>query len=283
MDLRMDLSIEEIQQQYGFRIDLLNATPNPQQLAWLAAHTCVCESDPLTDRLLDERKAGIGLVRNLLQGGKGHYSPLEAPQINFLAIGFNHRTMQQITRHRVGVHFSVQSLRYTSQRFVDWAEKLRVAALEHGLEAIFGPTDIWDVIYESGDSVLLDELEELVYLRPVGEYRDRKGKQYQYSEKERVDDLLDTAYLVYRYANKIRQGYAEEQAAGLLPMDTRQNWAMSFNVRSLMHILDLRAKADAQLEIRLLCELIRPHFESWAPELAYWYCQKRWGKALLAP
>jgi thymidylate synthase (FAD) len=69
----------------------------------------------------------------------------------------------------------------------------------------------------------------------------------------------------------------------MLPFDYRQHWVMSFNLRSLMHLLDLRAKADAQLECQWLCELIWPHFEAWVPEIADWYRKNRWAKARLAP
>jgi thymidylate synthase (FAD) len=54
-------------------------------------------------------------------------------------------------------------------------------------------------------------------------------------------------------------------------------------MRALMHFLDLRAKLDAQLEIRAMCDLIWPHFEEWAPEVAGWYEQHRLHKARLAP
>ena len=40
---------------------------------------------------------------------------------------------------------------------------------------------------------------------------------------------------------------------------------------------------DAQLEIWQLCELMFPHLEAWAPEIAAWYKATRYGKARLAP
>ena len=42
-------------------------------------------------------------------------------------------------------------------------------------------------------------------------------------------------------------------------------------------------KLDAQQEIRELCDLIWPHLQSWAPEIASWYEQSRLHKARLAP
>jgi thymidylate synthase (FAD) len=58
---------------------------------------------------------------------------------------------------------------------------------------------------------------------------------------------------------------------------------VSFNLRSLLHFMDLRAKRDAQLEIQQLCDLMWPHLESWAPEIASWYGTSRLHKARLAP
>jgi thymidylate synthase (FAD) len=54
-------------------------------------------------------------------------------------------------------------------------------------------------------------------------------------------------------------------------------------LRAMLHLLDLRAKADAQLEIRQLCDLMWPHLEAWAPEIAAWYKKTRLTRARLAP
>ena len=72
-------------------------------------------------------------------------------------------------------------------------------------------------------------------------------------------------------------------ARSLIAFDVRQHWVMSANVRSLMHLMDLRAKDDAQLECQQLCDLIFPHFEAWVPAIAAWYKKNRWGKARLSP
>lgn len=177
---------------------------------------------------------------------------LEHPQI-VLNIGwFPHSCMQQIRTHRVGVSFDVQSFRYTGSRILAVAE---------------GNTEVEDVFY----------------LRPVGFYTNREGKKYHYTEEQRSDDLVYCVQAATRYAERIEQGFAEEHARSLIPFDVRQHWVMSANVRSLMHIMDLRAKADAQLEAQQMCELIWPHFEAWVPAIAAWYKDKRWKKAKLAP
>ena len=235
-----------------FKVEVVAQTSNPQQLIWLSAHQCVCEGAAIDDTLPPEDKAGEYAIKHLLAGGRGHYSPLEAPQISFNVIGFNHGTMQQIRTHRIGVHFSVQSGRYTGQRILDVVSGVRDA-------------------------------EEVFYLRPLGEYSDRDGKRYEYEEGMRQGDRAICINLAERYAFKIQEGYSEEHARGLIPFDVRQHFVMSVNVRSLMHLLDLRSKADAQLECRQLCELIFPHFEKWTPAIAQWYKENRLGKAKLSP
>lgn len=81
----------------------------------------------------------------------------------------------------------------------------------------------------------------------------------------------------------IREGLSEEHARDQLPYCLRQHFVVSFNLRSALHFMDLRAKLDAQLEIRQMCELVWPHIVEWAPEVAAWYEKARMHKARLAP
>jgi len=127
------------------------------------------------------------------------------------------------------------------------------------------------------------ELEEVFYLRPLGTYSDRQGKHYEYTSEQRQQDLDWCLEACRRYGSKIAQGFAEEHARGLIPFDVRQHWVMSANVRSLMHLLDLRWKSDAQLEAQQLCEAIWPHFQTWVPAIAAWYGDNRMKKARLSP
>ena len=126
-------------------------------------------------------------------------------------------------------------------------------------------------------------VEEVFYMRPLGFYTDRNGKKYEYTETIRQEDLAWCLEGAKIYARRIAQGFSEEHARSLIPFDVRQHWVMSANVRSLMHLMDLRAKDDAQLECQHLCELIFPHFEAWVPSVAAWYQKNRWGKARLSP
>jgi thymidylate synthase (FAD) len=126
-------------------------------------------------------------------------------------------------------------------------------------------------------------MDEVAYLRPPGIYMNRQGARFEYTDAHRRVDLNIGFQLVCRYHSLLSEGCPEEQARSVLMFDYRQHFVVSFNLRSLMHALDLRAKADAQLEIQALSELLMGEFEKWTPEVAQWYRQKRFGKARLAP
>jgi thymidylate synthase (FAD) len=204
------------------------------------------------DRWPDEHRAGDLLVKHLLAGERGHYGPLEHAQIVFNCGWFPHSVMQQARTHRVGVSFDVQSGRYTGERVC------RVAAGSLSVEEVF-------------------------YMRPEGEYRDREGKAYVYTRMDRDADLVRCENAAYRFASRVSQGCPYEQARGCLPFDIRQHFVVSFSLRALLHFLDLRAKKDAQLEIQQLCNLLMPKLLLWAPEIGSWYAANRLGKARLAP
>jgi len=235
-----------------FRVEVLAQTAKPQGLIWLAMHQDYCEDFVAWEDMSDEGKAGAAVVAHLLGGGRGHYGPLEHPQITFNTGWFPHSVMQQARTHRIGVSFDVQSGRYTSKRIVDVSTGKR-------------------------------EVEEVFYLRPVGEYTDRQGDRYIYTEDARRIDLARCQDAANHYAAQLRAGLSEEHARELVPYAIRQHFVLSANLRSLLHFLDLRAKHDAQLEIRQLCELIWPHLQKWVPEIAAWYERARLHKARLAP
>lgn len=233
-----------------FRVEVIAATPNPQQTIWMAMHQCYSEGSVWDCNLPSEENCGKYIEKHLLN--VGHFSPLEMGSLVFNIVGFPHSVMQQLTRSRVGVSFSVQSSRYTGQRIVDVTEGKRT-------------------------------IDQVFYFRPVGTYTDREGKHYDYTELHRRSDIDLCGVSCIRYANRLSQGFSEEHARGLLPFDFRQNLVMGCNVRSLMALFDRRSPADAQLEIQTLVAMMLPHFEQFTPSIAEWYKTKRWGKNKLAP
>lgn len=237
-----------------FRVEVLAKTPNPQQVIYAAMHQDYTEAFVYDerDKFPSEEACGELIVKRLLAGDRGHFGPMEHPQIVFNCGYFPHSVMQQARTHRVGVSFDVQSYRYTGIQVVD---------------VVDGKKDIEDVFY----------------LRPVGYYSDRQGKKYYYSPEQREEDLQWCLEAAKRYKADFESGMSEEHARGKVPFDYRQHFVVSFNLRSLLHFLDLRYKKDAQLEIQKLCEMMFPHLEEWAPAIAAWYKSTRLGKGRLAP
>jgi len=237
-----------------FRVDVIAQALNPQQVIYAALHQDYNEGFVVAERGTwpNEETSGNIIVKRLLAGERGHYGPLEHAHIVLNCGFFPHSVIQQARTHRVGVSFDVQSFRFQTGG---------VLAVAAGTKPV----------------------EEVFYLRPVGHYSDRQGKRYFYSPEQRQGDLVWCLEAAKRYRTALELGCSEEHARGLLPFDYRQHFVVSFNVRSLMHFLDLRYKANAQLEIQKLCDLMMPHFRVWVPAIAEWYETTRLGKARLAP
>lgn len=236
------------------RVKVLSQTVEPQKLIYAAMHqdySCDFVYGE-RDSFPSEKQCGEIIVKRLLAGDRGHFGCIEHPQITFNCGYFPHSVMQQARTHRIGVSFDCQSYRYTGSQVID---------------VVDGKRDIEDVFY----------------LRPVGNYSDRTGKKYYYSPEQRENDLLWCLEAAKRYKADFEAGMSEEHARGKVPFDYRQHFVVSFNLRSLLHFLDLRYKKDAQLEIQKLCEMMFPHLQEWTPAIAAWYKSNRLGKGKLAP
>jgi len=260
----------------GMSARVIACTPSPQKVIWMAMHQDYSEEPvyphALYGKATEERYGGI-VVNRLLKGGKGHYGCLEHPQITFNWVGIPHSVVQQARTHRIGTSFDIQSFRYTSPKW--YYDLYGDTEGEHYIGR--------DAVGEDGKPRWKSAIEKVLYLRPVGFYTDRQGKRYEYTLEMREDDLEFSHLALCRYGTSVTCGMAEEHARGLLPFDYRQHGVVSFNARSLMHFLDLRGKADAQLEIQALAALCLDEFRRWMPEVAVWYEDNRYGRALLAP
>ena len=239
-----------------FKVEILSQSENPQTTIWQASHQDYSDEFVAHSVTPSESECGRIAIKHLLNGGRGHFGPLEHPQIIFNCGYFPHSVMQQVRTHR-NLSFDVQSFRYTGNS-----------------------------IYELGrgiNSINYADIEKSFYLRPVGQYTDRQGKKYTYTSAHRNKHLHCIELATRQYSEDIDSGLSEEHARGLIPFDVRQHFVMSCNMRSLMHLLDLRAKPDAQLECQWLCDLIMDKFMEWSPEIAAWYKENRFKKGRLAP
>lgn len=235
-----------------FRVEKLRATPNPQQLCWLAMHQDYT-GDAVVDRLdkcPSETKAGEYLVKHCLK--RNHWGVIEHAQISFNCVGFPHHTVMHLRTHRVGTSFDVSSLRYCSQHILDVANNKKTP-------------------------------EDLFFIRQPGFYTDRNGAKYHYTEEDYQDRLVVLHGLVKEYAKSIAKGQSEEHARELISMSIRQNFVLSLNARSLLHLLDVRSTADVQIETVTFTNLLYQCFAEWMPQIAEWYQKTRLGKNKLAP
>lgn len=248
-----------------FEVVVLSQTPDPERVIYQAMHQdysseFVSPASSMPDRY------GEAVIKHLLHGNRGHYGPLEHPQITFAIGYFPHIVMQQARTHRVGVSFDVQSLRYTGKMLDELGAELRDR--------------------EILDEAASDAIQKLFYVPETiakGRAKTRQGMKTIAPEALEIvlEQYRQQAIAYHRLVSEC--GLPYEDARNVIGYGIRQHFVVSFNCRSLMHFLDLRAKADAQGEIQSMCELMLPHFEAWCPHVAQWYKANRWGKARLSP
>lgn len=114
--------------QRELKVKLLSSTPNAREVAFTAIRTCYSHNKPSdlfggTEYEKYQRKEandGEGgtdtdrLFRHII--GSGHTSTLEHITFTFAIEGVSRSLLAQLTRHRVGFGYSVQSQRYVSDQ-----------------------------------------------------------------------------------------------------------------------------------------------------------------------
>ncbi|WP_438444554.1 FAD-dependent thymidylate synthase [Gorillibacterium sp. sgz5001074] len=112
--------------QKRMNVELLSYTPNARKIAFTAIRTCYSPSEPsdlfegAEYERYQEQPASDGqegsdadrLFRHIINSG--HTSTLEHISFTFAIEGVSRVLLAQLTRHRVGFGFSVQSQRYVS-------------------------------------------------------------------------------------------------------------------------------------------------------------------------
>lgn len=237
-----------------FNVAVISRTDNPNELMYAAMHQDY-SADQIIEHNVDERDAGRILVNKLLKGDRGHFGVLEHPSMTFSTGFFPHSVLSQARTHRISISFDVQSFRYSSDSII------RAGQPDFSAEAV----------------------ERAFYLRPMGSYLSRSGKKYTYTRDLRYQDVLECWDSAKKYVERFNLGFSEEHCRGKLPHDYRQHYYFTVNLRSALHFLDLRAKADAQAEIQTLSNLVAMHIQDWCPEIWDYYAAKRYKKAHLSP
>ncbi len=184
------------------------------------------------------------------QLGRGHYGPWEHPHITFTVKGVSRVTMAQITRHR-HMSFDVQS-----QRYVDFSDT----------DAIVPATLLSDDRrHEEYPNVYNED----------GEHFNRDEGHFEMDEQTRshwrnaYKSL--TAESLNFYEDAVDAGIPKEDARFMLPLGTPVNMTFSGNARTMLHLLDMRRKLNAQWEIRELSERLLNELFDWCPYTFKYY------------
>lgn len=238
----------------NFRVELdpHGSSPNPQTAIWIAQHFCVSENHAKSS-VPSETRCGEIILNYELKGNRGHYSVLDQAFAKFNCYGFPHSTMTQIRTHASsGLKVLAQSGRYTGDRFRKVGE---------------GKANVDDVIFIS----------------PEGVYKDRKGNQYEYTSGRRKADLGRAVNACRLFAAKVADGCPYEMAREGFPYEFRQDFCIAGTLRTIFHMLDNRSKKDAQWQVVKFAELLMIELDSYCPELAKWYRENRYARAITSP
>lgn len=207
------------------RAKLIQMTENPIDIMWVAARTCYSEKSPIelwdTCGEVDKGKKWK-LVKQVLNSG--HQSIAENISFTFAIEGVSRSLLAQITRHRIGVVFAVQS-----QRYVEIKEDI---SLFEG--KCFNP------------DTYLQEKEVIEVL-----------DKYFVWDHSSYSQFHTLGQCLYCYLYQVREGVKPEDARYILPNATKTNITMTINLRELMHTCALRLCSRASLEIRSLFKAIK--------------------------
>ena len=165
---------------------------------------------------------------------RGHYGPFEHPQITFAVKGVPVFTERQLIRHR-HLTFDVQSMRYAD--FSEAPYTTPQTLTESTLNREDGYTD-------------LDE--------------ETKAECRAHYESHREEAFV-------RYETLVEAGVPKEDARGLLGLGKEVNLTVSGNARTMMHVFNLRQKADSQWSIRELANKMAIELEEWMPYTGQWW------------
>lgn len=222
------------------QVELLDGTPSPEELVcrcargdysgeWVGSTRSFSEiMEPVEGSTIAEKTET--LLAHLMRSG--HYGPFEHPQATFAVEGISRACMAQLTRHR-HASFDVMSLRYV----------------------------------ELSDDQPLSERFTYPDSFTAEEVVSREGVEEISLGSEDRTEIADTVYqaCLDAYRELVSAGVPREDARMVLPIGTKVNLTFSMNARSLMHLLDMRLKADSQWEIRELSELALAEAKDWMP------------------
>ncbi len=234
-------------------VEIIEATPNPDELICRAARNdygenAVGDFEQIMEGIdggnIEEKKEN--LIGKLAD--RGHFGCFEHPTVSFAIQGVSRALMAQLARHR-HVSFDIMSMRYVE-------------------------IDEPDVYEFPG----IDDAE------PTGRGADFADNVQEHCSKENIKESRRKAFqesieLSYdAYEELLDVGVAPEHARMILPIGTKVNIVATMNVRTLLHIADMRAAADAQKEIRDMTEELLELAEEWCPIAIGYYTENLQGR-----
>lgn len=217
-------------------ITLLSATPDPEETIckaarndymteWVGENSFSEVMQDVEGDSLNEKK--YNLLKHLIS--REHYGPLEHVHASFAIRGVSRVVMAQATRHR-HLSFDIQS-----QRYCDFSEP------EYSTPPSY--TDPDHFTRDDGTVEMTQEEQE--------EWR----RFYKRSIAGGIND----------YERMVEEGIPKEDARYALPTAMQVNMVMSGNLRALLHVVNMRSKADVQAETRELAGGVSDEIERWVP------------------
>jgi thymidylate synthase (FAD) len=189
--------------------------PDSSQLCKTAGQTCYASFGPR--RTTNENAAAY--IERLTSAGHG--SVLEHSSFNFLLYGISRSVTHELVRHRAGVAFSQISQRYVSGTVLRFVERP-----EYQLD---------------------DELHEI-----FEERADRAAAEYEAMAERLLERQEGGASMLSADYKTDARKKVQQTARSLLPNETEAPMVFTGNVRALRHIIEMRADAHAESEIRNL-------------------------------
>ena len=189
--------------------------PDSTQLCKTAGQLCYASFGPR--RTKNENAAAyIGRLTSA-----GHGSVLEHASFSFLLYGISRSVTHELVRHRAGVGFSQISQRYVSGAVLRFVERPE---------------------YQQDE-----ELHRLFEDRA-----DRAASEYEVMAEQLLDRQEGGASMLTADYKTDARKKVQQTARSLLPNETEAPMVFTANVRALRHIIEMRADAHAESEIRNL-------------------------------
>jgi thymidylate synthase (FAD) len=189
--------------------------PDSSQLCKTAGQTCYMSFGPR--RTTNENAAAY--IERLTSAGHG--SVLEHSSFNFLLYGISRSVTHELVRHRAGVAISQISQRYVSGAVLRFVERPEYA-----------------------DDEELHRLFE--------ERADRAAAEYDAMAEQLLERQEGGASMLSADFKTDARKKVQQTARSLLPNETEAPMVFTGNVRALRHIIEMRADAHAESEIRNL-------------------------------